>query len=104
MPTQEVIQVVQTLGVPVAILAALGLAIWKAFRWAAPIVHELAMKHGSLVDKLQEYLDSTSETLGRQATHLESQHGIKIAKLQEIHTEVRGIAVDVKDIKEKVRH
>lgn len=101
---QEWAQLVQSLGVPVAILAALGLAIWRAFHWGAPIFHDLAVKHGELVDKLQEYLDSTSDTLNLQSKHLDDQHGAKLVKLNEIHTDVRGIAIDIKDIKEKVRH
>lgn len=101
---QEWVNVIQTLGVPVAILCALGIAIWRAFTFTAPIFHDLAKKHGSLVSKLEEYLDKTSDMLGMQAKHLEDQHGHKLAKLNEIHVDVRGISVDVKEIKERVKH
>lgn len=98
----EWITVAQTLGVPVAIMAAMGLGIWRAFTWAAPIGHELAKKHGSLVEKLETYLDRTSEMLSTQSKHLDDQHTNKLAKLNEIHTDLRGIGLDVKDIKSRV--
>lgn len=98
----EWISVAQSLGVPVAIMFAMGVGIWRAFTWAAPIGHELAKKHGSLVEKLETYLDRTSEMLSSQVKHLDDQHGTKIAKLNEIHTDVRGIGIDVKTIKEKI--
>jgi hypothetical protein len=99
----EWITVAQTLGVPVAIMFAMGLGIWRAFYWIAPIVHELAVKHGSLVDKLETYLDRTSEMLNTQAKHWDEQHINKIAKLNDIHADVRCISSDVKEIKERVK-
>jgi hypothetical protein len=32
----EWLQITQTLGVPVAVMAAMGYALWRAARWAAP--------------------------------------------------------------------
>lgn len=100
----EWVNVVQTLGVPFVVMAAMAFAIWRAFHWFAPIGHELAKKHGSLVEKLETYLDRTSEMLATQAKHLDEQHVNKISKLNDIHTDVRGIGMDVKEIKERVKH
>lgn len=100
----EWVQVIQSVGVPVAILIAMGLGIWRAFNWAAPIGHDLAKRHSSLVEKLETYLDRTSEMLGTQSKHLEEQHQNKLLKLNEIHTDVRGISIDVKEIKERIKH
>lgn len=95
--------IVQQLGVPVAILMAMGLGIFKAFRWAAPIGHKLAEKHGSLVDKLETYLDKTSTMLESQAKHLDGQQQVKLQKLNEIHGDVKAVHLDVRSIGQDVR-
>jgi hypothetical protein len=63
MSHDKLIADLQTLGIPVVLLIALGWAIWKSARWFAPRLSELFSAHLALVNKVKDSIDSFGRTL-----------------------------------------
>lgn len=51
------LEVLQMVGVPVAILIVLGLAMWKTARWLQPWVEKVLVSHLAFVDATESKLD-----------------------------------------------
>lgn len=56
----DINQVLQSFGLPAAVMVAIGLAGWKSLGWAARMVAE------PLIKKHMEFMDKTSETFAKQ--------------------------------------
>lgn len=71
----EWLQITQTLGVPVAVMAAMGYALWRAARWAAPEIsaylRETRATQAGIERTLQALLSSGEARAAQQLDRLE---------------------------------
>lgn len=65
------VQIAQSLGIPVAILAVLGLAIWRILVWIGSNVIKPAMeRHMRFLDKVETTMESVTQTQHAIVQHL----------------------------------
>lgn len=79
----DFVQIVQVVGVPLAVLAAFGIAVWRVLNWCAiNVVLPVTQRHITLIDQLEKESKSRSETEARQTDTL-----ARLACLQEDHAD-----------------
>lgn len=103
----DVIQVINTLGVPVGVMLVMGYGIWKMFNWASPRVDKMIDATEATMTKVAksseqsaEALDRLvpiSETSARMIERLANEHGGTLKKIDEIHENVKDIKRALKD-------
>lgn len=59
----EFLPFVERFGLPVGMLVVIAYAIWKAAKWASPVVTRVAEKHLQAVDALEKNSERTAEAI-----------------------------------------
>ncbi|MDA7978126.1 MAG: hypothetical protein MPJ50_05075 [Pirellulales bacterium] len=78
------INVTQQIGIPFAIICALGLGIWRIMRWLAPRFDKALKAHLELVHQTSEASRATTQNVKEIRGLLEASHN----KYKELHREV----------------
>ena len=86
MPGTDWLQIFQTLGVPVGVMLMMAYGLKRVAEWLAPQFTELLKAHRDFLAAMQVTQQKISETI-------ENHDRTKMAKLEDIHADVR----DTKD-------
>ena len=79
----DVIQVAQMFGVPVAVAAAMGLAIWRVGIFVGnKIAIPLVERHVAFIDKLERTMDHTAQTMEAINDKL-ADHGDRLERIEQ---------------------
>ena len=97
----DVVQIINTLGVPIGVMLVMGYGIWQFFRWAAPRADKMIDATQQTMDRIAistetsaealETLVPISQTSAKAIEGLVAEHVETVAKISEIHHDVKEI-------------
>lgn len=86
----EFVQLLQAFGLPVALLAIVGLAIWRIILWLKPWAERAIQGHIDLLDATTKSLEKISDLHEQQAASM----GQLAQEQKEIRTSVERISIE----------
>ena len=112
----EYLPFIERLGLPIALLLVVGVAIWRVARWSGPIVQGVVQKHVEAVDALEKNSAKTAdaiESLSRAVETQGEQTGKMLTRISEgiavigravspDSTGVRELPSDVRQMREEI--
>lgn len=61
---------VEAVGTPLGFTGVLAFAIWKLFRWAAPLVQQFVVSQIELTNKVSDSQEKMSDSIHNMETHM----------------------------------
>lgn len=92
------LNVVERLGYPVAVSAVLAVAIWKAFRFLAPIVREASKTHLEFVNHISAQQTEMRVLVAGVVARDDDHDRRKFEKLDAIHDDVNRVGDKVDQV------